>query len=113
MIPLSNAKVVTEIEAMKILTGVDAYHVASGGVSGSEGSVTLVVEGIKEAINKTIKLVESFKGESPLNFRKGICKICAHASPAQPKDYDVSAFSDFCQFRGKREEELPFYLRNR
>jgi hypothetical protein len=113
MIPLSNAKVVTEIEAMKILTGVDAYHVASGGVSGSEGSVTLVVEGSKEAVNKSIELVESFKGETPLNFRKGICEICVHASPAQPKDYDGSAFSDFCQFRGKREEELPFYLRNR
>jgi hypothetical protein len=113
MIPLSNAKVVTEIEALKILTGVDSYHVASGGVSGSEGSVTIVAEGGKEQIHKTIELVESFKGESPLNFRKGICEICVHASPAQPKDYDASAFSAFCQFRGKTEEELPFYLRNR
>src|SRR4030042_569926 len=71
MIPLSNAKVVTEIEAMKILTGVDAYHVASGGVSGSEGSVTLVVEGSKPRLNKVINLVESIKGEPSLTFRKG------------------------------------------
>lgn len=113
MIPLSNAKVVTEIEALKILTGVDAYHVASGGVNGSEGSVTLVAEGSKEAVHRTIKLVESSKGETPLNVRKGICEICVHASPAQPKDYDASGFSAFCQFRGKREKELPFYLRNR
>jgi hypothetical protein len=113
MIPLSNAKVVTEIEALKILTGVDGYHVASGGVNGSEGSVTLVAEGSKEAIHRTIKLVESFKGDTPLNFRKGICEICIHASPAQPKDYDASAFSAFCQFRGKREQELPLNLRNR
>jgi hypothetical protein len=98
---------------MKILTGVNAYHVASGGVSGSEGSVTLVAEGSKEAVNKAIKLVESFKGETPLNFRKGICEICVHASPAQPKDYDASAFPKFCQFQGMKEEEIPFYLRNR
>ena len=113
MIPLSNAKVVTEIEAMKILTGVEAKHVASGGVSGSEGSVVLVVEGVKEAVHKSIRLVESFKGERPLNFRKGICEICVHASPAQPKDYDASAFPKFCQFQGRKEEALPFYLRNR
>ena len=113
MIPLMNAKIVTEIEAMKILTGVNAYHVASGGVCGSEGSVTLVAEGSKEAVNKAIKLVESFKGETPLNFRKGICEICVHASPAQPKDYDASAFPKFCQFQGMKEEEIPFYLRNR
>jgi len=113
MIPLMNAKIVTEIEAMKILTGVDAYHVASGGVSGSEGSVALVAEGSKEVVNKTIKLVESIKGETPLNFRKGICEICVHASPAQPKDYDASVFPKFCQFQGKKEKELPPYLRNR
>jgi len=113
MIPLSNAKIVTEVEALKILTGVDAYHVASGGVSGSEGSVTIVAEGNKEHVKKTIELVESFKGETPLNFRKGICEICVHSSPAQPKDYDTSAFPKFCQFQGKKEEALPFYLRNR
>jgi hypothetical protein len=113
MIPLSNAKVVTEIEAMKILTGVEAKHVASGGVSGSEGSVVLAVEGSREAVHKSIRLVESFKGEMPLNFRKGICEICVHASPAQPKDYDASAFPKFCQFQGRKEQALPFYLRNR
>jgi hypothetical protein len=113
MIPLSNAKIVTEVEALKILTGVDAYHVASGGVSGSEGSVTIVAEGNKEHVKKAIELVESFKGETPLNFRKGICEICVHSSPAQPKDYDASAFPKFCQFQGKKEEALPFYLRNR
>jgi hypothetical protein len=113
MIPLSNAKIVTEIEALKILTGVDAYHVASGGVSGSEGSVTIVAEGNKEHVKKAIELVESFKGETPLNSRKGICEICVHSSPAQPKDYDTSAFPKFCQFQGKKEEALPFYLRNR
>ncbi len=113
MIPLSNAKVVTEIVAIKILTGVNAFHVASGGINGSEGSVTLVAEGSREAINKTIELIESLKGEPPLNVLKGTCETCVQASPAQPKDYDTSAFPKFCQFQGKKEADLPLYLRNR
>lgn len=113
MIPLSSGKVVTEIEAMKILTGVEAYHVASGGVNGSEGAVTLVTEGEKDEVNRTIKLVESVKGEPSIPFRKGICEICIQFSPAQPKDYDASGFPKFCQFQGMKEEEIPPYLRNR
>ena len=113
MIPLTGANVVTEIAALKILTGVEAYLVAAGGVSGSEGSVTIVAEGNKESLSKAIKLVESIKGEPPINFRKGICEICVHKSPAQPKDFDSSAFPKFCQFQGLKEKDLPGYLRNR
>ena len=113
MIPLTGANVVTEIAALKILTGVEAYLVAAGGVSGSEGSVTIVAEGNKESLSKAIKLVESIKGEPAINFRKGICEICVHKSPTQPKDFDPSAFPRFCQFQGVKEEDLPGYLRNR
>ena len=45
MMPLSSAKVITEVEALRILAGVESYHVASGGNSGSEGAVVLVAEG--------------------------------------------------------------------
>ena len=113
MVPLINAKVVTEIKALKILTGVDAYHVASGGLSGGEGSVTLVAEGSKESMNKAIALSESIKGEVLWNFRKGICEICVHTSPVQPKDYDVKAGPKFCRFQDMKEKDLPLYLRNR
>ncbi len=113
MIPMIGAKVITEIKALGILTGVDAYLVAAGGVNGSEGSVTLVAEGKKEAMNKTIELYESIKGEPDYRFRKGICEICVHTSPAQPKDYDTSAFPKFCRFQETKEEDLPGYLKNR
>ena len=113
MVPMVGAKVVTEIQALKTLTGIDAHHVASGGVNGSEGSVTIVAEGNKAAMNKTIEIYESVKGEPPLNFRKGICEICVHTSPAQPKDYDTSAFPKFCRFQEMKEEQIPGYLRNR
>jgi acylphosphatase len=113
MVPLVGAEVVTEIKALNILAGVDAFHVASGGVNGSEGSVTLVAEGNKESVNKAIRWVEAVKGEPSFNFRKGICETCVHTSPAQPKDYDTSAYPKFCRFQGMKEEELPGYLRNR
>ena len=114
MIPMGNARVVTEIEALKILTGVDAFHVASGGINGSEGSVTLVAEGGHEAMKETIQMIESIKGEPPLNFRKGICETCVDYSPVLPKEaIDYSGSQIFCQFEGKKEEEIPFYLRNR
>jgi len=113
MVPMSNAMVVTEIEALKILTGINAFHVASGGVIGSEGSVTLVAEGEQVAMNKAIALIESIKGEPPLGVRKGICETCVQVSPAQQKDWSAMGFIKYCPFQDKTEEELPVYLRNR
>ena len=113
MVPLSGAMIITEIEALKILTGAESFHVASGGSSGSEGAVTLVTEGDDAQVNKAIEFVESVKGEPPLAPRKGICSICRPASPAQPKDYKTEGLPRRCDYEGKEEEELPVYLRNR
>jgi hypothetical protein len=66
MIPLVNARVITEVEA----------HVGGGGVNGSEGSVTLVAEGEKKALDQAIKLIESIKGEPPLGPKKSLCLNC-------------------------------------
>ena len=113
MIPLVGAKVITEIEALKILTGIESTHVASGGSSGSEGTVTLISEGEKGPMEKAIGLVESIKGEPPMAPRKAICLTCSPSSPAQPKGYQWKPGSVRCCFEGKTEEELPVYLRNR
>jgi hypothetical protein len=113
LIPLSGAKVVTEIEALKILAGVEAFHVASGGSSGSEGAVTLVAEGEEGVVQKAIQRIESIKGEPPLMPRKGICLTCVPSSPAQPKDYKFEERLLRCCHQGKKEEEIPPYLRNR
>jgi hypothetical protein len=37
--PVVNATVVTEIQALRILTGVKTTHVASGSIGGCEGAV--------------------------------------------------------------------------
>jgi len=63
LIFLPTAKVVTEIQAIKVLTGADAYLVASGGIGGSEGSVTLILEGEADRLEQAFKLVQDVKGE--------------------------------------------------
>jgi len=96
MMPISKAIVVHEVKALEILCRVKATHVASGGVSGSEGAVTLVVEGGKEAVEETVKIIHSVKGEPPIKAPKGRCNECPY----------------FCTFAGKQEQELPLYLRS-
>jgi hypothetical protein len=113
LIPLSGAKVITEITALKMLAGVDSFQVASGGSSGSEGAVTVVAEGPEGPVKKAIQVVESVKGELPLIPRKAICLTCRPTSPAQPKDYKFDDNVLRCCNEGKKEEEIPSYLRNR
>ena len=113
LVPMTGAQVVTEIEALRILAGVEAYHIASGGQSGSEGAVTLVCEGDPGSIQKAIGLVESIKGEPPLLPRKAICETCVLTSPAQPKGYKFEVPGKRCMFERKKEEDLPPYLQNR
>jgi hypothetical protein len=55
--------IITEIEALGLLTGVAAYLYASGGVAGAEGAVRLMVEGTEEEVKETLELIESIKGE--------------------------------------------------
>jgi hypothetical protein len=63
LMPVVNGKVVTEVQAIKVLTGATATHVGSGGVGGWEGCVTLVLEGSEETVKRAWDLVQSIKGE--------------------------------------------------
>lgn len=93
-----NPSKVTELDALRILTGVKAIHVASGGFGGSEGAVTLIAEGNKEEINNAIDLVSQIKGEPPMPSSKGDCKnSCRYFR---------------CAYHGKENHELPQWLRN-
>lgn len=66
VMPLINGKVVTEVQALKILTDVTAIHVASGGIGGSEGTVVLSVGGEEKGVDQAFELVKSIKGEPPI-----------------------------------------------
>ncbi len=47
--------------------GREVTHVASGGIGGSEGAVTLVLEAEADVLDKAFEMVKSVKGEPPLH----------------------------------------------
>lgn len=55
--------IITEIEALEILTGVQSTLYSAGGVAGAEGSVRLLIDGDDESVNEALALVKSIKGE--------------------------------------------------
>lgn len=68
--------IITEMEALKLLVGVDAYPVAGGGIDGGEGSKVFVLEGDEESIGAAYDLVCSVKGEPALKTRVQKCDQC-------------------------------------
>ena len=66
LMPLVSATVVTEIEALALLTGARAIHVGSGGIGGLEGSVVLAIEGTHDQVKVAFDLIQSIKGEPPV-----------------------------------------------
>jgi hypothetical protein len=54
-------KVVTELQALQVLAGVEARQVGAGGVAGAEGAVTLLLGGSTAQVGKALKLIEGFK----------------------------------------------------
>ncbi|MCS4542320.1 MAG: hypothetical protein HY929_08430 [Euryarchaeota archaeon] len=78
IMPIVGGKVVTEIEAIEILTGARAIPIGAGGVKGAEGSITLIVKGTEEQIKKAIELIEGIKGEKAAAVKAGDCEICTY-----------------------------------
>ena len=58
-------EIVSEIEALETLFNCDAYHVASGGVGGAEGSISLLVDSfeIEEEMDKINDFMEKIAEE--------------------------------------------------
>jgi hypothetical protein len=91
-----NALVVTEIEALRILAGVNSKHVASGGIGECAGAVVIVSEGPEDNVKKAISVIEKIKGEPFLPDFKGTCKTCRYK----------------CIYAGKDQSDLPEWLRD-
>lgn len=92
---IPNAVVVTEIEALEILAGVQATHVAAGGIGEAAGAVCLIIEGEDPNVKQAMEIVESIKGEPTLPGFKGNCETCPYA----------------CKYAGQKPEALPGWLR--
>jgi hypothetical protein len=55
--------IVTEIEALALLCGVDAVHLSSGGICGAEGAVWLRCFGTSQQVAAALALAEELRGE--------------------------------------------------
>ena len=76
MMPITGAEVICEIDALDLLTQVEACAVGAGGIDGSEGQVVLACWGDDAAVQRTIELVRTIKGEPPLIGDKPDCEEC-------------------------------------
>ena len=59
----------TEIEALRVLFGVEAMPIAAGGVAGAEGAVWLACFGTEEAIDGVRRLADELQDEPPFVAR--------------------------------------------
>lgn len=66
IMPLINATVITEIQALSLLFNVMATHVGSGGIYGSEGAVSIVIEGGDREVVRAMEFVNSLKAAPSL-----------------------------------------------
>ena len=71
-----NGVIITEMEALKMLSGVEVYPIAGGGVDGGEGSRTFVLEGGEDEVKAAYELICSVKGEPALSTRVQECGLC-------------------------------------
>jgi len=89
LIPVAG-KVITEVEAIRLLFGAEAVVVACGGLSGAEGATTLVIRGAKEKVMRAFEVIQDCKrAKLPLIYPPD-CSICLYPT---------------CHFRGKGIEK--------
>jgi len=66
-----HGQIVTELEALTLLTGAQAAQIAAGGIGGAEGAVWLMVTGSDDALSRAVALVEQVQGEPPFAAARG------------------------------------------
>ncbi len=76
MFPVSYGTVLTELDAIHTLYGLESRHVSSGGVGGSEGAVGLVAWGNREECDQMMTDIGVIRNEPPLLGVKGTCSVC-------------------------------------
>jgi len=62
---LLTGEIVTELEAIKMMTGATVFQANAGGVNGAEGGSWLVFRGTRNQVEKALELTKSVKGEPP------------------------------------------------
>jgi hypothetical protein len=73
-----SGEVVTEVEAIHILSGAEAVAVAAGGLGGAEGSLTLVIKGPKEKVSRSFQILKDVKGAKLPKIYPTECEACPY-----------------------------------
>ena len=63
LFPLVNVKAITEIDAFKILFGLESMLIAKGGLWEDEGSIVIGIEGKEKKVEEALKFIVHIKGE--------------------------------------------------
>jgi hypothetical protein len=74
--PCPTGVTVTEVRAIEILSGASAIPIASGGLGGAEGAITLVLKGKTDEVKKALDFVEQSKGARLPDLRLCNCNAC-------------------------------------
>jgi hypothetical protein len=77
LLPCPEGKTITEIDAVEMLSGAKAIPVASGGLGGAEGAITLIIKGTKEQVSQAIEYIEQSKGARLPPLRLSSCSDCS------------------------------------
>jgi len=67
---------VNEVRAIEILSGASAIPIASGGLGGAEGAITLVLKGKADEVMRALEFVEQSKGAKLPDLRLCNCDAC-------------------------------------
>lgn len=73
LIPV-HGKVITEVEALKLLGASSAFPLSAGGVNGGEGSVVLCAEGSTQQMDELMQIVSQIKGEKSVKVVSVDCE---------------------------------------
>jgi hypothetical protein len=77
LMPVKGGVTITELEAIKILSGgAKAVPNAAGGLGGAEGAIVLAIEGDREQVTRAIEFVEQSKGAKLPKAHAVDCEHC-------------------------------------
>ncbi|MGC9444946.1 MAG: hypothetical protein ACP5E9_08510 [Candidatus Methanospirareceae archaeon] len=68
-----HGRVITELDALKILGADDAFPIGAGGINGGEGSIVICCEGTLETLDRVLTFVRHLKGEAPVRVVSTDC----------------------------------------
>jgi len=69
---------VTEVDAFRILFGIEATPISAGGLAGAEGAIVLLLKGEEGAVSRGIALAEGVKNVRIRKARNPDCPDCKH-----------------------------------